>query len=137
MNAGENTFDLDTIVRFNKYLDQIEASEGPAVLITIGTGSKNFSLGFDMMQWAKGNGISNLMISLAQQQQLLARFLTLPMPTMAVLNGHTYAGGLILALCHDFRIMAEGRRKICLSELRVGFPLPPAYNAFCAATLPI
>ena len=63
--------------------------------------------------------------------------MTLSIPTMAVINGHAYAGGLILALCHDFRIMASGKSKICLSEIKMGLPPPPAYNAFCLATLPI
>ena len=40
-------------------------------------------------------------------------------------------------LMHDFRVMAKGKSKICLSELALGMPLPPAYNAYCSATLPI
>jgi len=54
---------------------------------------------------------------------------------MAVINGHAYAGGLIFALMHDFRIMAKGAGRLCLSELKIGLPLPPPYNAYCKATL--
>ena len=56
---------------------------------------------------------------------------------MAVINGHAYAGGLMFALMHDFRIMANGKGRLCLSELKIGFPLPPGYNAYCKATMNI
>ena len=52
LNDGDNTVDFDTIRIFNKFLDEIEASEGPAVLVTIGTGTKRFSIGFNIMFWA-------------------------------------------------------------------------------------
>ena len=61
MNNGDNTFDYDTIEIFNKYLDEIEACEGPAVLVTVGTGDTRFSLGFNMMFWA--SDIANFLIS--------------------------------------------------------------------------
>jgi enoyl-CoA hydratase/carnithine racemase len=34
-------------------------------------------------------------------QHLLARILTFPLPTMAVINGHTFAGGLLWGIAHD------------------------------------
>ena len=55
---------------------------------------------------------------------------------MCVFNGHAFAGGLILGLMHDQRIMTSDRKcKICLSEINIGLVLPPAYNKACAATL--
>jgi len=54
---------------------------------------------------------------------------------MCILNGHTYAGGLILAMCHDFRTMHETGGKLCLSEINVGLTLPPAYNEVCKSTM--
>ena len=60
----------------------------------------------------------------------------LGMPSLAVFNGHAYAGGLILGLMHDQRIMTEDPKKaVCLSEISVGFPLPVAYNSLLKATL--
>jgi enoyl-CoA hydratase/carnithine racemase len=40
-------------------------------------------------------------------QQLIARLLTLKIPTMAVINGDAVSEGFILALAHDFRIMHD------------------------------
>ena len=69
-------------------------------------------------------------------QQLLARMLTLKIPTMAVINGHAVAGGLIFALAHDFRIMHE-KAKIGLTEINNGFPIMGSYLALVRATIPI
>ena len=44
----DNIWDLERIKKYNKILDQIEASEGPGVMITIGTGERIFSSGFDL-----------------------------------------------------------------------------------------
>jgi len=43
-----------------------------------------------------------------------------PKPVAAALNGHTVAGGCILALACDLRVMAEGKAKIALNELTFG-----------------
>ncbi len=51
MTRKDNTFTLDWLNRFIEILDQIEASEGPGILVTMGTGSKIFSSGFDLPYW--------------------------------------------------------------------------------------
>lgn len=58
------------------------------------------------------------------------------MPTMAVVNGHAYAGGLLLALAHDYRTMRADYGFLCLSELNLDFPLPEQYCDMLKATLP-
>ena len=68
--------------------------------------------------------------------QLLTRLLTFPLPTMAVINGHTFAGGLFLALAHDFRTMRADYGFMCLSEINLDFPIPEGFTDFLRATLP-
>jgi len=60
--------------------------------------------------------------------KLLARMLSFPIPTVAALNGHTFAGGLTLALAHDYRIMKQmsgkGRAMLCMNEIDFGAVIP-------------
>ena len=47
------------------------------------------------------------------------------LPVVAAITGHSPAGGAVLALYCDHRIMAEGDFRIGLNEVQVGLPLPP------------
>jgi len=49
-----------------------------------------------------------------------------PKPLVAAVNGHAIAGGLILALCADWRIVADVPMQISLAEVRVGVTYPVA-----------
>jgi enoyl-CoA hydratase/carnithine racemase len=47
-----------------------------------------------------------------------------PVPVAAAITGHSPAGGAVLALCCDRRVMAKGDFTIGLSEVRIGIPVP-------------
>jgi len=42
------------------------------------------------------------------------------MPTLALLNGHAFAGGCLVAMHHDYRIMNAKRGYLCLNEIDFG-----------------
>lgn len=56
--------------------------------------------------------------------RLMDRLMWMEKPTVAALNGQTYAGGALLALCCDFRVMAEGEFGFALTEVNIGVRLP-------------
>ncbi|MBB1089331.1 enoyl-CoA hydratase/isomerase family protein [Lysobacter sp. SG-8] len=47
-----------------------------------------------------------------------------PVPVVAAIGGHSPAGGCVLALCCDYRVMASGPFRIGLNETRVGLVVP-------------
>ncbi len=52
-------------------------------------------------------------------------------PVVFALTGHSPAGGTVLALHGDYRVMALGDFRLGLNEVQVGlFPGPPIYGAF-------
>ncbi len=63
------------------------------------------------------------------------RIFTYPRPTVAAINGHAIAGGLITALDCDFRIAARGPARFGLNEVPIGIPMPAAYVEIIKYTL--
>ena len=55
---------------------------------------------------------------------LLVELASSEIPMAAALTGHSPAGGTVLALFADYRVMAEGRFRLGLNEVQVGLPLP-------------
>jgi enoyl-CoA hydratase len=55
------------------------------------------------------------------------RLFTYPRPTVAAINGHAYAGGLITAFGCDHRIALDGALQFSLNEVPIGIPMPAVY----------
>jgi len=55
---------------------------------------------------------------------LLLALLDTPLVTMTAISGHAPAGGCVLAIMTDYRMMAEGPFKIGLNEVAVGIAMP-------------
>ena len=73
---------------------------------------------------------------LAEVHHLFARFLTLPVPTVAAVQGHAFAGGAMLSFCHDVRVMRSDRGYLCLPEIDLGMTFTEGMAALIAAKLP-
>ncbi len=58
-----------------------------------------------------------------------------PIPTVAAITGHSPAGGAVLALCCDRRVMAHGEWRIGLNEVEVGIPMPRTVAALATWVL--
>lgn len=58
-----------------------------------------------------------------------------PIPVAAAITGHSPAGGAVLALCCDWRVMAEGDFAIGLNEVRIGIPVPKVVAELAVRTV--
>lgn len=63
--------------------------------------------------------------------RMVAAWYGFPRPVVAGVNGHAIAGGLVLALCADYRVGSQ-QGKLGLTETRVGVPYPA--NALAVVT---
>ncbi len=127
MQLGENRFNPDTLDGLETALDQVEAIEGPAALILTGDG-KFFSNGLDL-EWLGGADDDGRRQTLSRVYRLFARLLAFPAPTVAAINGHVFAGGAMLAMACDWRVMREDRGYFCLPEADIGLVFVPGMNA--------
>lgn len=60
----------------------------------------------------------------------------LPKPLIGAINGHAIAGGMVLALCCDYRIAPERDAGFGLTEVRVGVAFPEVAYAVIEEQLP-
>lgn len=130
LGGDENRFHPDWLTSAEEALDKVEAS--PAPLVTIGSG-KFYSNGLDL-EWL-GAHADQLTSYSARIEALLARVLTLPVPTVAAVNGHAFGGGAMLAIAHDWRVMRTDRGYFCFPEVDIQIPFTPGMAALIQAKL--
>jgi enoyl-CoA hydratase/carnithine racemase len=134
MIEGENRFNRAFLEAHNSALDEVEASEGPAALVTTGAG-KFYSNGLDL-DWLTERSAAEVESFVSDVESWFARILAFPMVTVGALNGHCFAGGAMLSLAHDFRIMRNDRGYWCLPEIDLGIPFRPGMTALIQSHIP-
>jgi enoyl-CoA hydratase/carnithine racemase len=133
LGDGENRFTPDWLEALAAALDEVSAAAGPAALVTLARG-RFWSNGLDLA-WA-GRNPARLAELVAGTHAVLARTLTLPVPTVAAVQGHAVAAGLMLALAHDVRVMRADRGFAFLPEVSIAIPFTPGMAALIQARLP-
>jgi len=121
LNLGdtENRFHPDWLAEVDGLIDQVQAATGPKALVTTASG-KFFSNGLDL-DWL-GSNSDQFLPYVISVHHLFERVLALPVPSVAAIQGHAFAGGGMLALAHDFRVMRADRGFFCLPEVDINIP---------------
>ncbi len=132
--VSENRFHPDRLVAIHSLLDEVEAHDGPAALVTAATG-KFWSNGLDI-DWVGAN-LPDLPGYLDSVHDLYVRLLTFPAATVAAVQGHAFGAGAMLALVHDFRVMRADRGYWCLPEVQLNMPFTVGMSALIRSRLPI
>lgn len=103
---------------------ELEDVGGARAVILTGTGSI-FSAGVDLFRITDG-GHPYVDRFLPLLSAFVRALFTLPVPVVAAVNGHAVAGGGVMTLAADYRLMARGNGRIGVPELLVGVPFPAA-----------
>ena len=132
LGDDENRFHPDWIAAVREMLDEVAAASGPRALVTTASG-KFFSNGLDL-EWL-GQHPTEVDAYVASVHDLFAQMLAFPAPTVAALQGHTFAAGAMLAFAHDWRVMRADRGYLCLPEADINIPFNPGMTALLQAKL--
>ena len=131
LGTDENRFSPEFLDEINAHLDEIVGS-GAQGLVTTGSG-KFYTNGLDL-DWLTAHS-DQTQWYVGRVQAMLARVLTLPVPTAAAVVGHAFGAGAMLALAHDFRVMRADRGYFCLPEVDIHIPFTPGMAALIQAKL--
>lgn len=106
-----------------RVLDEVAASGARALLVT-GAGAKAFCAGADIAELA-GRTLAQTKRGAELGQATMEKITRLPMPSVAIVNGYAFGGGLELALACTFRLVTPNA-KLGLPEIKLG--LVPGYG---------
>lgn len=120
--SRSNALNREMITELNDML--INIASDPNIGGVVITGKDNFfSAGLDLIELyhyseTEATSFWNLFLIFT------ATITSFPKPLVAAINGHSPAGGCVIALACDYRIMAEGKFIIGLNEVPVGIIVP-------------
>lgn len=117
-----NAIDIALLTQLSATLQELEQRGDVAAMVLTGAGWA-FSAGLDLKlvptyDRAQQNEL------LRSLNQALYQLYALSIPTVAAVNGHAIAGGLVLALACDVRVAVDGGALLGLTEVRAGVPFP-------------
>lgn len=130
MNRGTaNAQNIEMIKEISDLFVKLQSDDTVKAAIITGHGNF-FSAGLDVMEIADYDEKESKVFwqAFAHMMASLAAF---PKPFASAINGHSPAGGCIIAITADFRVMAEGNFKIGLNEVPVGIMVPfPVFKLY-------
>ena len=123
MNSGENRFNPTFLDEFMNALDEIEHTTDAEALVVTSAHEKIFCNGIDLdwlIPFVQAGDMKTVKEFRYKFNALLRRLLLYPMPTIAAISGHAFAGGAIMCCCFDFRFMRSDRGFFCFPERHSG-----------------
>jgi enoyl-CoA hydratase/carnithine racemase len=124
LNHGvTNALSPKVVKELEAVLEQAKNDVDISGLVLGSSNEKFFSIGFDIPELFDMNK-DDFRGFYRMFNQVCWTLLTLPKPTVAAITGHAIAGGCILALCCDYRFLAEGHKMMGLNEIKLGVPVP-------------
>jgi enoyl-CoA hydratase len=114
-----NALTLEMLSQLGLHLDRIERDAGIRAVMVTAEGDRAFCTGADISAWANLTAAEFARHWVRDGHRIFDRLARLSKPTIAVLSGHAFGGGLELAAACDLRVMAPGA-SLALPESGVG-----------------
>lgn len=130
-----NALDEALVAELAAAVERVATADDARALVLASALPKVFSAGFDVTE-VFAYPPPRMRAFFTRFMGLFERLRRLPKPVVAALGGSAFAGGAILALACDFRVMAEGAR-LSVNEVELGVMLPdPMIRAMASAGPP-
>lgn len=117
--AKMNAFTVEMLGQLAAHLEVIDHDTSIAAVMLTATGDRAFCTGADINGWGDLSPAEFARHWVRDGHRIFDRLARLGKPTIAVLNGHAFGGGLELAAACDLRVMATGA-SLALPEAGVG-----------------
>ncbi|MFV2036132.1 MAG: enoyl-CoA hydratase/isomerase family protein [Paracoccaceae bacterium] len=104
--AKLNVLNVEMLAALDAHCADLERNSGIRVVLLTATGERAFCVGADINEWSKLTPTGLARNWVRDGHRIIDRLARLAIPTIAVLNGHAFGGGLELAAACDIRIMA-------------------------------
>ncbi len=129
-----NAFDDAMIAALTAALSDLGSDPAVRVVVLRGAG-KSFCAGGDLgwMRRMAGYSREENLADARALSELMHVLDTLPRPTIAVVHGAAYGGGVGLVACCDIAVATMGAR-FCLSEVKLGL-IPAAISPYVVAAM--
>ena len=115
--------DVELMEGLARAMAEVALDDTRAVILT-GTGSI-FSAGVDLFRLTEA-GDDYVERFIPALSRLMLDLFSFPKPLVVAANGHAIAGGTIIALTADYRLIVNGNARMGIPELLVGVPFPAA-----------
>ncbi|AQS49067.1 enoyl-CoA hydratase [Thioclava nitratireducens] len=117
--AKMNALTVEMLSALEAHLDRIERDVEIRCVLVSAEGDRAFCTGADINGWGDLSPTEFARHWVRDGHRIFDRLARLSKPTIAVLNGHAFGGGLELAAACDLRVMAPGA-SLALPEAGVG-----------------
>jgi enoyl-CoA hydratase/carnithine racemase len=118
-----NAINDDFIREAHALMDEAEADPAIRALVVTSSHKSIFCPGVDLPSLMGRSG-PEMRTFYDALTGIVRRKVVYPKPEIYALNGHTIAGGCMMALAGDYRVMAKGRFAFGMMEIDVGLAAP-------------